>query len=109
MNAGKKRKLILPGHLAHLALLRKLGVPLSKAMVDIGIEKLISRPAADKLVRIYEDFPDTPSTAEHEAIAFSLFPNWLGVNNNTSPVQEPPANWFYEGVFPLGEWREHKE
>lgn len=106
MNAGKKRKLLLPEELAHLHLLRKLGVPLTQAMAKTKLEGLISRPAVAKLIKIYDDLPEASmhTSNEHVMISMSLFPEWFGTETQ-GPVQEPPDDWVYVGSFPLGEWQ----
>lgn len=108
MNAGKKRKLIRPGTLAAISLLCGMGVPLNRAMKEVEIEELISRPAANKLLSLYKEmFKKGLDNDTHIIMHRSLFPSWLDLD--ASAVQEQPEGWEYIGRFPFGEWSQVTE
>lgn len=104
MNAGKRRKLIRPDLLVLLAIKTKLGIPLTRAMQDLQLDGLISRPAAAKLISLFIEAEKLPNGSEDSLrIQRSLAPEWLDLA--ADKVQEQPAGWVYSGFFPIGEWQ----
>lgn len=95
----KKRKLLKKTILEELCKRVEYGVPLSKAMAKLGIDKDISRPSVKALLDIYTDYGKVYDEA--------LFPDWLDQESDKA-VQEQPNDWTYLGYFPLGEWRQER-
>ena len=101
MNAGKRRKLLRGDVLARISLWVGHGVPLMRILNDMDLASMISRPAADKLVSMYEE--SKRDSEDSLTIVRSLNPPWLDPAG--APVQEQPKDWVYIGPFPLGEWK----
>jgi hypothetical protein len=88
----KKRKLIRLCVLKYLAEDTARGVPLARAMRNVGIDTEVTRPVVFRLLEIYK-------TGEYTD---SLQPPW--VDQFDSAVQEQPDEYTFEGYFPQGTW-----
>ena len=91
----RKRKLITEATMRKLHDETELGVPLARAMKNLGID--MSRPAVAKLLDHYRACLTIPGLADHAMD--SLFPDWLTID-----CQEQPDNAEYDGYFPHGAW-----
>lgn len=80
---------------------RKLDVPLTKLIQQHKLD--ITHPTLSRMLTHYEALvsPDIVQ-ANAERIRASLFPEWLA---GPRAVVSQPADWYYTGMFPLGEWR----
>lgn len=90
-----KRMLLRPDVATVLQSDVKRGVPIQRAMKNLGLE--CSRPTIAKLL-------DTMELAEIEAVTASLNPKWLDAEGE--PIQSQPDGWRYIGRFPLGKWEQ---
>lgn len=87
-----KRKLLLPDTLTEISQKVDIGVPLNKLTKKLDI----SRPVVAKLVKWYK--------LNNPVVRASIFPAWLKISG--PEVQENPDDWYYEGFFPFGEWKQ---
>ena len=89
---------------------RQLGVPLQKLIANHHLP--IKHPTLSKILEYYDSWKVIASksdTKEEYAItaniiSASLFPNWL--SHTLGDVTKQPADWYYEGQFPLGKWKQ---
>lgn len=99
---SRLRKLITRDTLYALSQDLDRGVPLARAIANQKLE--MSRPAVAKLVGVYNSCFNSATyimPSQRQAIRLSLNPIWL-----TKDGQEQPADWKYEGYFPLGVWKQ---
>lgn len=89
-----KRKLIPRALVLQIVERQALGVPLSRIIKDLRLD--ISRTSLKSILDVYKAVDsDSPCEA-------SLFPPWL---TKEAKVQEQPSNWYYQGYFPWGCWK----
>lgn len=99
----KQRILMSKSLLTELAELARHGVPISRLIRDNSLS--ISQPVLSKLIQ-YHDLSITHDDKKLKlTIYYSIFPDWL----DTKPIQNPPSNYSYEGLFPFGIWVKHVE
>lgn len=81
---------------------RKVGVPLTKLIQQHRLD--ITHPTLSRMLTHY-DVLVSPEISEANArrVRASLFPAWL---DGPHAVVSQPVDWYYTGVFPLGEWRQ---
>ncbi len=90
-----KRKLLLPATLHAISEKAALEVPLNKQIKHLDV----SRPVVVKLLRWY--------ASDNPIVRASILPPWLDADG--PQVQENPDDWYYEGFFPFGEWKQCKQ
>lgn len=80
---------------------RKLGVPLTKLIEQHKLS--ITHPTLARMLMHYSVL-SSPSISEKTKVVVraSLFPEWL---SGKELVMSQPVEWYYTGVFPLGEWK----
>ena len=81
------------------------GVPLTKALQQSQVYGM-TRPTVRNLINCYKEILKLVQDGNKEEAAVilnSISPFWC---NYKDVVQEPPANVYYRGKFPFGEWYE---
>lgn len=94
-----KRKLIKYPLLLELTSKFQDGVPVAKLIRQYELD--ISTPCLMKLLKIQTKLVSSISLRRH-----SLNPPWLDDSDAAPNVQVNPDDWYYEGRFPDGQWKQ---
>ena len=95
---ARRKRLLALDKLEEGNRLLDMGVPLTKVHKELGLEDLWSYQSTSDIF-----------TADRQDLYSVTRPDWLQhsskVEGKEVPViQDSPANWFFEGTFPYGDW-----